>query len=36
MIKLEMKNCYMILTDKQQKYQPYHQGKLVSTNFLQV
>ena len=36
MIKLQMKNCYMILTDKQQKYQRYHQVKLVNTNFLHV
>ena len=34
MIKLEMKNLNIKLTEKQQKYQPYHEVKL--TNFLQV
>ena len=28
MIRLEMKNCNIILTEKQQKYQHYHQVKL--------
>ena len=30
MIRLEMKNCNMILIEKLQKYQPYHQAKLIS------
>ena len=36
MIKLEM--CYykMILTKNQQKYQHYHQEKLINNNVLQV
>ena len=34
MIKLEMKNYYMILTEKQQKYQHYHQKKLIKMNIL--
>ena len=36
MIKLEMKNYNMILTDKQQKYQQYHLEKLITINILQV
>ena len=36
MIRLEMKNYNMILTEKQQKYQHYHQLKLININFLQV
>ena len=36
MIRLEMKNCKMILTEKQQKYQHYHQVKLINMNILQV
>ena len=36
MIKLEMKNYNMILTDKQQKYQHYHLEKLITINILQV
>ena len=36
MIRLEMKNCYMILTEKLPKYQLYHQAKLISMNILQV
>ena len=31
-----MKNCNMILTEKQQKYQHYHLEKLINTNILQV
>ena len=31
-----MKNCNVILTDKQQKYQLYHQVKLININTLQV
>ena len=29
MIRLEMKNCSMILIEKLQKYQDYHQVKLI-------
>ena len=36
MIKLEMKNYNMILTEKQQKYQHYQQPKLTNMNVLQV
>ena len=36
MIKLEMKNYSILLNEKMQKYQPYHQAKLISMNFLQV
>ena len=32
MIKLEMKNYNMTLIEKQPKYQPYHQAKLMSMN----
>ena len=32
MIRLEMKNCNMILTEKQQKYQHYHLEKLINMN----
>ena len=32
MIRLEMKNCNMILTEKQQKYQLYHLKKLINMN----
>ena len=31
-----MKNYNLILIEKLQKYQPYHQAKLISTNILQV
>ena len=31
-----MKNCNMILTEKQKKYQLYHQIKLINMNILQV
>ena len=34
MIRLQMKNCSMILTEKQQKYQHYHPVKLINTNIL--
>ena len=30
MIKLEMKNYIMILTEEQQKYKPYQQVKLIN------
>ena len=36
MIILKMKRYNMILIDKLQKYQPYHQAKLISMNMLQV
>ena len=36
MIRLRMKNCNTILTEKQQKDQHYHQVKLINMNFLQV
>ena len=36
MIKLEVKNYSMVLIDKLQKYQPYHQAKCISKNILQV
>ena len=34
--KIKMKNDNMILTEKLQKYQFYHQVKLISMNNLQV
>ena len=36
MMRLEMKNCDMILTEKQQKYQLNHLEKLINMNILQV
>ena len=36
MIRLEMKNCNTILTEKQQKYQHYHMGKSIDMNILQL
>ena len=36
MIRLEMKNHNIILTEKQQKYQHYHLEKLINRNILQV
>ena len=36
MIRLEMKNCNMTLTEKQQKHQLYHQVKLIDMNILLV
>ena len=36
MIRLGMKNCSTILIEKLQKYQRYHQEKLINTNTLQV
>ena len=32
MIRLEIKNCNMILTEEQQKYQHYHLEKLINMN----
>ena len=32
MIRLEMKNYNMILIERQPKYQPYDQAKLISMN----
>ena len=36
MIRLEMKSYNKILTEKQQKYQHYHQVKLINMNTLQM
>ena len=36
MLRLCMKNYNTILTEKQQKYQHYHQVKLTNMNYLQV
>ena len=36
MIRLEMKNCNAILTEKLQKYRCYHLEKLIDKNVLQV
>ena len=36
MIKLNMKKHNMILIEKQQKYQHYHQVKLINMNILQM
>ena len=35
MIRLEIRNYNIILTEKQQKYQHYPQVKLINMNFLQ-
>ena len=36
MIRLEIKNDNMILTEKQQKYQHYHLEKLINMDILQA
>ena len=36
MIRLELNNYNTILTEKQQKYQHYHQVKLINMNILQA
>ena len=36
MLRLEMKSCNMILTEKHQMYQNYNQVKLINMNSLQV
>ena len=36
MIRLEINNYNTILTEKQQKYQHYHQIKLINMNILQA
>ena len=36
MIKLEMKNHNLVLTEKQQKYQHNHLEKLINMNILHV
>ena len=36
MIRLKMKNYNMILIEKLQKYQPYHQAKFINMNILQA
>ena len=35
MKRLEIKNCNTVLIEQQQKYQQYHQTKLISINILQ-
>ena len=36
MIRLEMKNHNLILTERQKKYQHYHLEKLINMNILQM
>ena len=36
MVRLEMENCDMILTEKKQKYQHYHLEKLINMKILMV
>ena len=36
MITFQLKNCYMILTNKLQKYQHYHEVKLIKMNTWQL
>ena len=36
MIRLEMKNCNILLTDKQQKNQIYHKVKLINMKILHM
>ena len=36
MTRLEIKDCNMILIEKQQKYQHYHLEKWINMNILQV
>ena len=36
MIRIEMKNCNMILSEKHKKYQLYYQVKLINLNIFQV
>ena len=36
MLRLEVKNCNLILTEKQEKYRHYDLEKLVNMNILQV
>ena len=36
MIRLEMKNYNMTLTEKQQKYQHYHPEKMIKMSIFQV
>ena len=36
MVKLEIKSCCMILTEKHQKYQLHDLKKLINMNILQV
>ena len=36
MIRLKIKNYNTLLIEKLQKYQPYHQAKLITVNILQV
>ena len=34
MRRFDMKNCNMIIADKQQKYQHYHMEKMINMNML--
>ena len=36
MVRIEIKSYNMILTEKQEKYQHYHQVKFIYMNILQV
>ena len=36
MIELKIKNCNITLTEKQQKYQHYHEKKLTNKNILEM
>ena len=36
MVRLEMENCILVLTEKHQKYQHCHLEKLININVLQV
>ena len=36
MIRLKIKNCNIIFTEKLQKHQHYHQAKLTNRNILHV
>ena len=36
MIRIEMRNCNMILTENQQNYQLYHQLKVINANIFPV
>ena len=36
MVRFEIENFKIKLTEKRQKYQSYHQAKLVNVNILQV
>ena len=36
LIRIEMRNCNMILTENQQNYQLYHQLKVINANIVPV